>query len=126
MKIKNVCRAEGLLRTGIVTGGNYLLLDTFSKIDYSKLDDLVFADIPVSYKAMGLGWLVLAPVLISGMAFLTLDGIVDIVKGTHHYLGMQTMKRLTKEEEKKRKIESEIADHLSRIEEPIFRIKSGR
>ena len=45
---------------------------------------------------------------IVGSSALAIDGAVDLVKGTHHYIGLQAWKRLTRNPERKAKLEEEI------------------
>ena len=48
------------------------------------------------------------------------DGLTDVAKGTHHYLGMRIQQKLTKSEERKADIEGEIQRQLAIREETIF------
>ena len=119
MKIKQLGRAFGAFQAGAFGFGSYILGNWISSVDYSKLGEFLTGDYPLSNKIIGVTWLttahVLAPLTVMGIA----DGLYDMVRGTHHYLGCKIWQKLTRNEKTKKLIESELEQMLVRIEEPI-------
>ena len=87
-----------------------------SNINYNFL----FEDYPIQNKLAGaaaLGVFVGIPSLIFGLG--VADGLVDVVKGTHHYFGCRVWQRLTKNQAKKEEIERELEQMSKMIKYPI-------
>lgn len=90
---------------------------------YSPMMDVITGENPLEGKIIAGFYLlststlgiVASPVVIAGIA----DGLVDIVKGTHHYVVAQIERALTTNPEEKARIEADMEYQLKRIEEPI-------
>ena len=119
MKLKQLGRLGGVVRAGGFGFMTYLLGNLISSVDYSKFGEFMAGDYPLSYKICSAAWLttvhMLAPFAVMGIA----DGLYDIRRGTHHYLGCRIWQKLTRNEETKKKIEGELEHMLKRIEESI-------
>jgi hypothetical protein len=92
MKIKTLGRICGIPSTAAGCYFGHLSLEYFSKLDYTKIYDVFSGEYPVEYKVAG-GAIAAWPILASAVSSLLLaDGLTDVVKGTHHYFGMNVWK----------------------------------
>lgn len=57
-------------------------------------------------------------ILVAGLA--GADGVVDIFRGTHHYLGLITLRRFARSEKRRNLLDADIALLLSRREGLVF------
>jgi len=87
MKYKNHARARGVFQTLLFSGIAYKILEH------------TLSDIPLPSKIVGGGLAVLVGIL-------AMDGLVDIIKGTHHYFGAQLFKQYYKLTRNYEKVES--------------------
>ncbi len=123
MKIKTASRIVGALDAALWSYVGYIGYQVLSSFPYEKLQDFFFGDYPLEYKvgaAASIMFMVASPpVVVLGIT----DGLVDLVKGTHHYFGLQVWKRLTRNQKRKEKIDTNIKEMLERIEEPIYQTR---
>ena len=94
-----------------------------SDYDHSKLFEVLMGDHPLTHKMLGatlLGLEEIATAALIPLSIIAADGIVDMVKGTHHYLGMQIWKDLTPNSETKERIQKGIEDMLEKFEKKLF------
>ena len=95
-----------------IVGGGYALIYglggyTIDQYLFSK----IFDESPLEIKiATGLGIIVTTPVAIYGVA----NGLIDLIKGTHNYLGLHIWEYLTKSKESKEKIRQGIGEMMRR------------
>lgn len=111
MKLKTMCRAFGICQAGIFSGGLYFLSDLLIKYSgHSK--EFLLGDYPIEQK-MYIGAYMSGAALIAPLTSLAIvDGLTDVVKGTHHYFGCKVLQKLTRNKEKKEKIQSELEQQL--------------
>lgn len=119
MKFKSLGRIGGTFNaTAWSYFGYFLCYKPLSNIDYNKIGDSLFGDYPLEYKIITGASLSLAtftPIIALGIT----DGLVDLVKGTHHYFGLKLWKRLTSNQKTKDKIDSSIDSMFENMEKPI-------
>ncbi|MEK7580836.1 MAG: hypothetical protein AAB512_01005 [Patescibacteria group bacterium] len=87
---RNKARIVGLINTGIGTSLDALVIYRFKDTD------------PTILRAS------LETIFCTPYTFLALDGLMDTIKGTHHYLFMKTWQKTTRNPETKLKIQKEI------------------
>lgn len=107
MKWKNVTRCFAAAQT---IGSAYMANWYISAFDDLGLYQYLLDENPLEYKILltaGLGF------SFSGIGFIFVDGLVDVVKGTHHYLVGRIWQKLTKSQERKESIEQEIDRQLN-------------
>ena len=124
MKLKTGWRIVGTVQTTALTYIGYGIYRVVSSKEYGRILDILSGDYPVEYKLAGTVILGLDGMLALSLlptAFFVADGLVDTAKGTHHYSGMQTWKKLTRNPETKERIQKGIDDLLVKIEQPIFK-----
>ena len=119
MKLKTLGKVVGAIDTGVQSYTGYLCYRMLSGIDYNKLGDFFSGDYPLEYK-IGVGaWLGTTVAFTPIVALGVTDGLVDVVKGTHHYFGCRVWQKFTRSQEKMEKIDRELEQMLERIEQPI-------
>lgn len=115
MKVKTACRIVGTFQTGAFISAGYIL----SNNEYNKLVNVFSAGYPIEYKLESIAYLGALTVCSIGTALGITDGVVDVVKGTHHYFGLQVWKKLSRKQETKEKIDKSQQNMLERIEKKI-------
>ena len=87
------------------------------KIDYENVYELMTKDAPIEHKILAGGFLI----GVASLGSLAIaDGLIDMVKGTHHYVGLNLVKKITRNPERKKKIDEIISNIAERSEEPLF------
>ena len=119
MKFKTLGRIAGIVDATAWSIAGYLNYKMLSNYDYNKFGEFLTGDYPLEHKIVA-GLLigtevVFVPIIATGIT----DGIVDIVKGTHHYLGMQAWRRLTGNPKKKEQIDRVVAEMFDLMERPL-------
>ncbi|MBI2146238.1 hypothetical protein HYU22_02775 [Candidatus Woesearchaeota archaeon] len=94
--MKTLGRIVGAVDAAVWSYVGYWDYKMLSSYDYSKFGEFFTGDYPLEQKIIA-GLFVGAeaafvPIIASGIT----DGLVDIVKGTHHYFGMQVWRKLTR------------------------------
>lgn len=127
MKLKTMGRVVGAVDTAVWSYAAYLDYKALSlcHADYNMLREFCSGDYPLEYKVsisilIGAG-ASLATLFTPAIAMAITDGLVDVVKGTHHYFGCKVWQKLTRNQERKEKIQRELEQMLGRIEQPISR-----
>ena len=101
------------VKTGnrIVGGGSALIYGLGGYTIDQYLFSKIFDESPLEIKvAAGLGIIVTTPVAIYGIA----NGLIDLIKGTHNYLGLHIWEYLTKSKESKEKIRQWVEEMMRR------------
>jgi hypothetical protein len=102
MKVKTFWRLFGALEVSISGAFSVIAYKTISDLDYNKF----FINTSLESKiASGIYESVLIATGI-GVGLVVVDGIVDVTKGTHHYIIGKIYKKLARNKETKREIES--------------------
>ena len=120
MKLKTLGRAAGIVSAAAGSYFGSYYIDTLSKIQYSKLGELLLGNYPLEQKAAVGAFVTTYALGVSGCALIVADGLTDIAKGTHHYFGMQLWRKLTKNERIRQRIDEETRHMLEAIDKPIF------
>ena len=122
MKLKTMGRISGAITAAAAGYGGYHMYRIVSGTEYKKAYDFLLSDQPLENKAMAGLYLATSSALVlclPPLALLAADGVTDIAKGTHHYLGMRLWQRFTKSEERKRQIDDAMKDMSESFEKPI-------
>ena len=123
MKLKTLGRIGGVAQTSGAGLFGYLDYKLLSGTDYGKfIEALVVGDYPIEYKAAGVAFLALDGLTAASavpLAVMAADGLGDIYKGTHHYLGMQIWKRITRNPQTREWVQKGIDDMIVAMERPI-------
>ncbi len=120
MKIKQIGRAVGTVQTLISGLATYELINLITHIDYSKISEFLTGNYTIEQKVTNSATLGIIYGLVPATALMTIDGIVDITKGTHHYFALRVWQKLARSKEKKNKIESELEKLLKTIKKPFI------
>lgn len=92
-KKRRLCRLLGLFDAGIGIGVEVILLEDLP----IEMNDPALRYI--AYGSLGLSFI---------PAYFVLNGIIDAIKGTHHYLGLTIWKKLSRNPETKLRLQEEI------------------
>jgi hypothetical protein len=115
MKVKTIQRIGGAINVGVWGLAGYFCQGLLSNYNYNFFVE----DHPIEYKLGGVVYLsavaAFVPISVLGIT----DGLVDIVKGTHHYFACRLWQKLARSQKTKDKIQSDLEAHLKRIEEEI-------
>jgi len=115
MKVKQLGRLCGAIDALVWTMASSKIYDTFSNADYN----LFLQDSPIEAKLIGAVYLgsfiPFIPICALGFA----DGIVDVIKGTHHYFGLKVWQKITRKQETKKQIQSELEKSLIAIDKSL-------
>ncbi len=76
-------------------------------------------DYPIEYKVLAGIAIPATATLLTAMVAYTVDGLVDIYKGTHHYFIPKVVRTLTKNQKRREKIDKELNEQLENLEKPI-------
>jgi hypothetical protein len=119
MKRKTLARIAGA--TAAVVWGYFGYRDygTISSIDYGLLPEFFRGNYPVANKIIeGLklaGNAASVPLIAAGMA----DGLVDLIKGTHHDVGMKIYRKFALSAQTKAQIDKDMAQMYELREKPV-------
>lgn len=116
MKIKTLSRAVGAFDAGAWSFAEYVCYRILSNANYN----FFFEDHPIEHKLIGAVYLGVVAAFVPISALGITDGLVDVVKGTHHYFGCKVWQKLTRNEKTKAEIQSSLERQLERIEQPIY------
>ena len=99
MASEKLYRVSGVFNSFVWGCAGYLDYNMISSIKYQRVENLLSGSEPLGYK-IAAGVLIgteiaFIPIIALGLS----DGLVDIVKGTHHYVGTNLMQRLTRKKE---------------------------
>ena len=126
MKIKTLGRVSGAVTASAFTVCGYFLYKTLPNIDYNQLINIISSDNPLEYKllsglasGLAIGASALSLALTPLIALGIVDGLTDVVKGTHHYFGCRVWQKLTRNPETKKRIQSELEEQLIKIQKDI-------
>ncbi|MBS3114940.1 hypothetical protein J4448_07615 [Candidatus Woesearchaeota archaeon] len=132
MKLKTLGRIGGVAQTSGAGFLGYLDYKLLSGTDYGKfieallgdyqVIEALLGDYPIEYKAAGVAFLALDGLTAASavpLAVMAADGLGDIYKGTHHYLGMQIWKRITRNPQTREWVQKGIDDMIVAMERPI-------
>ena len=122
MKLKTLGRIGGVAQTSGAGLFGYLDYKLLSNTDYGKVIEALLGDYPIEYKAAGVAFLALDGLTAASavpLAVVAADGLGDIYKGTHHYLGMQIWKRITRNPQTREWVQKGIDDMIVAMERPI-------
>jgi hypothetical protein len=105
MGLKTLCRIGGVFDAAVWSYVGYKDYKVLSQLDYNKVGQFFMSDYPLEYK-IGAGIIVgteivFVPIIALGIA----DGLVDIVKGYHHYLGMQVWRKITRNPKRREQLD---------------------
>src|SRR3989338_3749801 len=114
MKIKYMGRAVGVFDAVAWVIATSLCYKVLSNANYN----FFMEEHPIEHKLIGGAYLGLVAAFFPISAMGITDGIVDVVKGTHHYFGLKVWQKLTRNQETKAKIQSDLEKQLERIEQP--------
>ncbi len=115
MKLKTLDRFVGAVNAGV--GATVGSLSSASV--YSFYSGISSENISLEYKIF-FGTLMLPfSMAIPISTLLVADGVYDIYRGTHHYLGCRIWQKLTRNSETKKRIDDDLALQLIRIEKDV-------
>jgi hypothetical protein len=122
MKLKTLGRINGFLHAA---PSGYLLklsydsfLDTDTRIIGAAFDE----SLPLEYRAPAALYAISkagAALCSAAVSLVFIDGVVDMYKGTGHYFGLELVKRFSKDQARKEKIEKEQAETLSVLDKTV-------
>ena len=114
MKIKTIDRAFGAFQLTLCGGLEYLGYQNILR-GYNSIveNNPAYEQIILSGCAVG------AFVSMAVLGIPVIDGITDLVKGTHHYFFGRLIQRFTKDPKRKRELNETLENQLKIIEEPI-------
>jgi hypothetical protein len=115
MKLKTLCRAVGAFDAAAWSLVGYGCYNILSNANYNFL----FEDHPIGHKIIGAAYWGAAAAFVPIPVLGITDGLVDVVKGTHHYFGCKVWQKLTRNKETKAKIQLELEKQLETIEKSI-------
>ena len=119
MKVKTICRIGGFVDAAVWSPFVYINYKVLSQIDYNNLANFFSGDYAFEYK-LSQGIVLGTQAVFSLITALGVtDGLVDIVKGTHHYVFAKAWQKLTRNKERKEKIEKMLEEMLERRENPL-------
>ncbi|MCX6814735.1 MAG: hypothetical protein NTY20_03750 [Candidatus Aenigmarchaeota archaeon] len=119
MKLKTLGRIGGAVEASVFGYFGYHGAKLMSDIDYSRLGDLFLGDYPIEHKLLGGAYVMTISASVSLCALGAAEGLTDVAKGTHHYFGCKLLKKVIKNEQKKKEIDKELERQLELIEKPI-------
>jgi len=115
MKIKQVGRIGGAVDAVAWSFATSVCYRILSNANYN----FIYEDHPIEHKLIAGAYLGMVAAFVPISALGITDGIVDIVKGTHHYFGCKVWQKLTRNEKTKAEIQSDLEKQLERIEQPL-------
>ena len=127
MKLKTLGRVVGVVQTSGAGYLGYFEYRLLKNENYGKIIEVLSGDYPFEYKAAGVAILTLDGLMAASavpLAVMAADGLGDIYKGTHHYLGMQIWKRITRNPQTREWVQKGIDDMIVAMERPIKAQKS--
>ena len=123
MKIKTLGRIEAAARTAIFGYAYNYSYNLYSSIDYQKASEFFLGDSPLETK-LGLGAFLTGYTI--GMSLIPLfimDSLTDLIHGTHHYFGVEIIRRMEKNPDQREKINNEMGEMLETIEKPLPKLE---
>jgi hypothetical protein len=111
MNIRNLGRIGGAVDAGAWSYVGYLYVQLISNIDPVRTKEFFLGNYSIETN-VGIGFLgatalLVPPIIAAGIT----DGLVDIVKGTHHDFGLRVWKKLTRNPETKKSIDNSMAEY---------------
>lgn len=86
---------------------------------YHTINEALTSNYPLYQKALGIVTPMILYALTPIMTAATIDGVVDMFKGTHHYFGCRVWQKLTRNPKTKQKIESDLEEMLKNINKSV-------
>ena len=120
MKLKTLGRIGGATVATAFGFLDYCAYEILSSVDSSGLNNFLSEDYSVEQKILTGAYLLAVGMVIPISKLGIIDGITDVVKGTHHYFGCKLWKHLTKNEQTKKEIDSVLEKQLKLIEKQIW------
>lgn len=123
MKIKTLGRIEAAVRTTIFGYAYNYANNLYSNIDYQKASEFFLGDSPLELK-LGVGsFLVGSTIGLTLMPLFIMDSLTDLIHGTHHYFGVEIIRRMEKNHQHKEMLNNTMEEMLETIEKPLPKLK---
>jgi len=118
MKLKTLGRITGAVNTSVGAFFGGLSVYVLSRSQYDLIS-IISSDLSFSDKLLTGGMLSYAGTMIPISTLLFVDGVTDMVKGTHHYFSGKLHHKLTKNPRTKKGLEDEFESELRNLEKEI-------
>lgn len=116
MRLKSLCRIGGIVDVSAAGYFGYLVHYILANQDYKRIVEVLSGDSSIEHKTAAAAVLGIDSLLAASfipLSIMAADGVVDIYKGTHHYLGACIWKRITRNPKTKEWIQKGIDEMVS-------------